>query len=274
MSRHKLCTSLIGLAEWTRRVLRNGYRAGIYVGEESLTDFALIKVANRNPRYVRTRKFTRTQEGQRTGADWLWLFGSENEAWMPLLVQAKVMHPGQRPRAMLSYRNGLQNRLLLEFALEYRLFPAYCIYNPVTDEARQNAPPLRCGLGIEQYACALLTLSQRQELLGSYKALRQPHVLARAVPLASLVCCMVGEPDELAFQVARILAASDRQLEERELQYSELEAAVVRTDPREMMISGSRVEEFIAQIEEASAHSATGGRLVAGVVQFSSSAFG
>jgi len=104
MSRHRLCTTFIGLAEWTRTVLRQGYQAGIYIGEESLTDFALVRIANRNPQHVRTRKFTRTQEGSRTGADWLWLLGSESDQWLPLLVQAKVMHPNARPRKLLTYR--------------------------------------------------------------------------------------------------------------------------------------------------------------------------
>jgi hypothetical protein len=273
MSRHALCTTFIDLAEWTRRALRSGYRAGIFIGEESLTDFALTRVANRNPKHVRTRKFTRAQEGRRTGADWLWLFGSKQESWMPLLVQAKVMHPSSRPRAMLDYRNGVQNRLLLEFALEYRLFPVYCIYNPVTEMARKAITPGSFGLGIEQWACALLSPAERQRLLQSYPALRQPHVLAHALPLATLMCCNFGW-DTLADRVAGILQVQAKSREEPVRSESGLVDAVLQADPREMIIPGGSVEEFISQIEEASTHSTMDRPLLAGVVQFSSTSFG
>jgi hypothetical protein len=276
MSLHRLCTTFMGLAEWMRRTLRTGYRAGIYVGEESLTDFALIRVATRNPQHVRTRKFTRAQEGTQTGADWLWLFGSEDEFWIPLLIQAKVMHPRKPPRALLTYRNGEQNRLLQEFALENRLFPAYCVYNAVPELTVVGSDVSYCGLRVTQYACALLTLSRRQQLLTERTTLSQSGLLSRTIPLASLVCCRakLGRSDELAFRIADLLEiASEKRQGERDGASSELEEALLGIGPRDTIIDGHQVEEFIARIQEASIHRATGRPLLAGVAQFSTTPF-
>jgi hypothetical protein len=43
------------------------------IGEETLTDLNLLELQAKNPRTVATVKFTRVQEGRRTGADWEWL---------------------------------------------------------------------------------------------------------------------------------------------------------------------------------------------------------
>jgi hypothetical protein len=181
----RLCASFYELAEWVYARIHAGYSVNISIGEESFTDFGLLRIAEDNPSCVETIKFNRVQEGQQTGADWVWLIGARGGLWLPLLVQAKMLHrqPDRTDAGRsLRYRNGSQHALLLAYARQHRLLPVYCIYNHVTTDFR----PTHCRR--EQYACAILPTRNRDTLLRRWQRVHHRHVLAASIPLSSLVC--------------------------------------------------------------------------------------
>jgi len=113
--------------------LEVGDRYGVSPSEESITDYLLLDLVREHHSEVRIHKFTRREEGKKTGADWEWWFGSEG-AWFGMRVQAKrLKHQGNPGYPSLLQKAGktskLQVDLLIEDAKSRSLYPMYCFYN-------------------------------------------------------------------------------------------------------------------------------------------------
>jgi hypothetical protein len=112
---------------------------GMGIFEETITDVNLMKIALAHPNHVLTRKFTRREEGDQSGADWLWCIGRPGR-WFSMLVQAKIVNPATGRCHYLDYRKGEQRRRLIEFARTYRLYATYCIYSSLPHDVRPFDP--------------------------------------------------------------------------------------------------------------------------------------
>src|SRR5687767_14311617 len=101
----------------TNRLIEGAKATRLGVLEETITDINLIDIAQRHPSHVRTKKYTRIEEGQSSGADWLWFLGRPGE-WFALLVQAKLISYKTRKCIGLRQRTpggGLQSELFLSY---------------------------------------------------------------------------------------------------------------------------------------------------------------
>ena len=138
-----LCQTLRTLAQWTNQTIAKGYVSGLGILEETITDYTLNEIAVRHPEYIYTKKFSRKQEGCESGADWLWCIGSPG-AWLPVLVQAKVVNPRTKQCHFLNYstRHGKQCTIFLRYARTHQLLPLYCIYSLIEDNAIPQAMEL------------------------------------------------------------------------------------------------------------------------------------
>lgn len=72
--------------------ISNGAAVRLPLKEETLTDINLIQIASSHPTQVVTYAFDRNEEGQVSGADWIWVFCSPGK-FFPVLIQAKVVDP-------------------------------------------------------------------------------------------------------------------------------------------------------------------------------------
>lgn len=129
ISKSKLCETFQKLSSRTWRDLRDGQ--DIKLSEETLTDINLLCIMRRHANEVRILKFSRADEGKRTGADWEWWFVKANDVFR-LRVQAKRIefrnnnYPGLHKNAP----NGTkQVDLLIGDAIRNNLYPMYCFYN-------------------------------------------------------------------------------------------------------------------------------------------------
>jgi hypothetical protein len=109
-----------------------GY-TGLGIQEETLTDLLLNTVQYEHKENFATRKFTKKEEGNFSGADWLWCIG-EPGSWITFAVQAKIANVDTGRVNFLHYRGGEQYSLLINFAKQFHLIPKYSIYAKVEGE--------------------------------------------------------------------------------------------------------------------------------------------
>ncbi|BAZ47571.1 hypothetical protein NIES4103_01720 [Nostoc sp. NIES-4103] len=157
LSLSDLCATFQECAFWTNSVIEDSLSSRLGILEETITDVNLINIGRRHSNFILTKKFSRREEGSKSGADWLWCIG-EPGAWISLLVQAKVVNPVTSTCKYLNYRSGEQRRLLLNFARRYRLFPLYCIYSRITDDLypQSKSLPSLSNVDSSEWACALI----------------------------------------------------------------------------------------------------------------------
>jgi hypothetical protein len=113
-------------------VSKAGY-TGLGIQEETITDILLNRIAYEHKENFATRKFTRKEEGNFTGADWLWCIG-EPGAWITFAIQAKIANINTERVNFLHYRNGGQYSLLINFARQFHFIPKYTIYSKVSNK--------------------------------------------------------------------------------------------------------------------------------------------
>lgn len=148
--------------------------------EETLTDINLFSIADEYHDYSITKKFSRREEGSKSGADWLWIIG-EPGSWIPLLVQAKIVNPKTGNCQYMDYKNGEQRKRLLSYARQHAFIPVYCIYSFIPPDF---VPP-KClnyvGRQKEDWACAFI--SPRAVRYLSCKGLKnQSDILKFSIP--------------------------------------------------------------------------------------------
>lgn len=113
------------------------------LGEESITDYQLLRLHRQCPNEVKVIKFSRRTEAQ-TGADWEWWFGAPGQ-WFGMRVQAKKLDVQAHEYKHLDYvkRDGIrQVDQLISDASRGNLFPMYVFYNYWDDKS--VSVPWRC----------------------------------------------------------------------------------------------------------------------------------
>jgi hypothetical protein len=179
----------LALKVWTR--LDDAARFRMPYGEESITDEILLDLAMSHPQEVAIKKFSKREEGARTGADWEWWFGDRG-AWFGMRVQAKALHVGVRRYLSLGHRvrksKRLQVDLLLQDARKRKLFPVYCLYN--FWDITTTRVPWRCPRAPQphQWGCSLVDGRAVKTLIGSHHD-DLATVMGAAFPWTCLPCC-------------------------------------------------------------------------------------
>ena len=95
--------------------------------EETLTDTTLTHIQYQLRTNFYTRKFTHKQEGNITGADWLWCIG-EKDSWITFAVQAKIANYKTDAVNYLHYRQGEQYAYLIRFCQKFGFIPKYTVF--------------------------------------------------------------------------------------------------------------------------------------------------
>lgn len=135
-------------------MISNGLSSRLLIMEETITEVNLIELATKHKDYIFTKKFTRREEGARSGADWLWLIG-EPGSWLPLLIQAKIVNPKTGTCHYLNYNKGKQRSLLLQYSRRHSFLPYYCIYSLIPDKyvPKNKTMGQLESLNSEEWAC-------------------------------------------------------------------------------------------------------------------------
>lgn len=167
---------------WTNSIIKGGLSSRLGILEETITDVNLIEISKKHNTYILTKKFSRREEGAKSGADWLWCIG-EPGAWFPFLVQAKVVNPTTSTCHALNYRGGEQRRLLLEFSRRNRLFPVYCIYSQISNNLYplSKSLPSLSNLNSLEWSCAFV-IPKFIRQLAAKKQKKQAELLRYAIP--------------------------------------------------------------------------------------------
>lgn len=212
-----LCKTFQERALWTNDIINQGFSSTLGILEETITDMHLIEINRRHKDYIYTRKFNRREEGNKSGADWIWSFGRPG-SWISLLIQAKIVNPKNGKCNYLNYRNGEQRRSLTTFGRKYRLYPIYCIYNLV----KEGITPLSKSLSslsnfdTKQWACSLI-IPKYIRIIIKNKANKQSELLRYGFPWAAPFHINESESSsqiDLANQISTSIAQLLRELGE------------------------------------------------------------
>jgi hypothetical protein len=162
-------------------VNKAGY-TGLGIQEETITDILLNRIAYEHNENFATRKFTRKEEGNYSGADWLWCIG-EPGAWITFAIQAKIANINTGRVNFLHYRNGEQYSLLINFSRQFHFIPKYTIYAKVDGDLElfSKCVPELADTPIEQWSFASISPIYIKHLLAS-KERHISRVLQFAVP--------------------------------------------------------------------------------------------
>lgn len=161
--------------------------------EETITDIALMVLAEAKLQSVATYKATPAEEGS-GGFDWEWFIGSDSHGWWRYAVQAKKLARDGKYRELRHKVKGsgkFQIDLLREYSSKYHAIPIYAFYNhaltPHTDN-HWNCPldfePDQLGVSIAALDAVAKAHEPRQAK--TFKALHREH---KAIPLRCLVGC-------------------------------------------------------------------------------------
>jgi hypothetical protein len=192
-----LCETFRRQAFWTWEALRQARRASCRIGEESLTDFNLLRIRTRHSQEVFTHTFTKPAEAT-TGADWEWWLTGPSRKWLGFRIQAKVIDLGTDTFKHLHYKSKttrqFQSDVLIRNARvsQPTMIPAYCLYIHA-DNWRSLMSAVACRYypaTARSLGCALVDAHDIQRLRQSSAtntALAQ--VITSATPWHCLVCC-------------------------------------------------------------------------------------
>ena len=162
--------------------------AGLGLQEESITDFILSHIQYSHHENFFTRKFTHKEEGNFSGADWLWCIG-EPGAWITFAVQAKIASLATGNVHNLHYRNGNQHKLLIQFSKAFRLIPKYSIYSKIENDMQlfSRGLPEVAHLPLETWAFSAISPKHISHLTTRIER-NFRSVLQLAIPWTFIFC--------------------------------------------------------------------------------------
>lgn len=179
--------------------IRDSEKYGINIGEESITDHLLLKVARCRDLDIAVYKFSRKEES-RQGADWQWLFLSpQGERSFGLRVQAKKIDVPSVSYKYLDHeiedkakKKHFQVDLLIEDAnrnSNYRLVPIYFFFNYWTNRVISRVLSNRCEPPVRGPHGWTFALAEDIRPLAKNKNKHlDPYVLEVSYPIQCLFC--------------------------------------------------------------------------------------
>lgn len=115
------------------------------IQEETITDILLNNIQSEHAENFITKKFSHKEEGNITGADWLWCIG-EPGYWITFAIQAKISNVNTGRVNHLHYKNGYQYSKLINFSKKCHFIPKYSIYTKYDEGINlfaRNVPELK-----------------------------------------------------------------------------------------------------------------------------------
>ena len=209
------CTALTHASEviWHCSSGRNRH---LRVGEESLTDIALLIAENLSSGEIACHKFNRMAEHHTSGADWLWFFRQGSRRFS-VLIQAKKLNMDGRPRyseLKKHTRGRTQMWRLIDYATRERHYPLYCFYN-----SWEHQPPWVTVGDPWQWGCAVAPATRVRDHMktktGRGNRLNSVGPLSR--PWTILVCPSFPPrsgplPDRVRATIQAVWEIPDREL--------------------------------------------------------------
>lgn len=194
-TRAQTCRTFRDRAIATWKQMGATYRDAHFLpSEPTLTENNLYEIALRHGDRIGVHKTTGRQEA-RTGADWLWVCGS-NDDWLSFLVQAKKLDIETGVYRELASADGLRQLERLVTAASYlNATPVYCLFNSMIPREYEYETPatacLRNGGRMEDLrmlGCSLVSASRLRPLVQS-RRVSYSEVQQIAVPWECLMCC-------------------------------------------------------------------------------------
>ena len=218
-SENSICKTLTTLTQWTNDTIAKGYLTGLGILEETITDYTLNEVASLHSQNIFTKKFSKKQEGNESGADWLWCIGNPG-GWLSILIQAKIVNPRTKQCHFLDYgtRHGKQSQLLLRYARKHKLLPLYCIYSLIDETTLPEARQLDSlsHLKSSDWACSLIIPKYVQQLVRQSKK-SQIDLLKFGIPWMVPFCKDRNETEtNLAYIISHSLQKIHGELKNRD----------------------------------------------------------
>ena len=185
-----LCETMKECSSWTWNRLREASEIKIHLGEESLTDFNLLKIRLLHNREVFTSTFSKLAES-REGADWEWWFLDKalNRA-LGFRVQAKVIGmSGTFDHLYYANKKGLQVETLCERALKSKTIPIYCLYSFFENTLSINPTITKSGLvSLEDYGCSIMDAFRVLDYARKHKPNKISDLFLDMIPWHLLFC--------------------------------------------------------------------------------------
>jgi len=201
--------------------LRQARTASCQLGEESLTDFNLLRIRTRHPHEVFTRTFTKPQEAK-TGADWEWWFTGPSRKWLGFRIQAKVIDLRTDTFNHLHYKTktkpgAYQSDVLVNNARAAHppRIPVYCLYMNVNNWQSLRRAAGACGsypMTARSFGCMLVDARRIQKLRLAPLVTGVHGIMPFATPWHCLVCCSAYATGDLPAR-ARAFWAHRQQVE-------------------------------------------------------------
>ena len=181
------------------------YQTGLGVHEESLSDLLVNRIQIGHTENFLSKKFTKKEEGNLTGADWLWCIG-EPGSWITFDVQAKIMNPKTGNVNYLHYRHGEQYNLLINFCKQFRFIPKYSVYGKLEEDATffsREMPELR-NVPLAEWSFSMVSPKYIKDLVSPEERYIS-SVLQFSIPWSYLFCIPAMNPISLADGIAHNL---------------------------------------------------------------------
>lgn len=245
----QICLSFLNTAAGTWALLEQARSAGVQIGEESVTDFLMIRLRETLPSTCIVRPFNRFEEGK-NGADWeLWLVDRRSTC-LGFRFQAKVIHFSDESFPSLHYyrnrrnptRREYQCDALIQHASSHRppALPIYCLYCHGLGPTWQQRHPQ--GMPAFLWGCSVLPAHVVQSLPRIVATTRIGYLRRFVRPWHELVCGagmanVVRDVADRWNQNMRSIGASDESM-------AGLDIAVPVAEPSE------RIPEYVAAVLE------------------------
>lgn len=189
-----LCDTFKRLALDTWDEILKSRSVNFQLKEETFTDRNMLELKLRHSGQIRTKVFTKRQEGI-NGADWEWWFKGLSNTWIGFRVQAKILNIQTNEFEHLHYqtpRTGIyQSDKLIANALSGVIprIPLYCLFLQTSDNGRLNNWNCRTIARLKDfYGCSLTSAFTIRKL----RANNDKHIadLENYIePWHCLVCC-------------------------------------------------------------------------------------
>lgn len=199
-----LCNSFKRLALDTWDTIDTSRRVNFQLKEETITDINMLALKARHPRQIRTKVFTKPEEGI-NGADWEWWFVNKARKCVGLRIQAKILNIDSNEFEHLHYHTKhskiYQCDKLIKHSLwgKFPTYPLYCLYLQTNDpNLLKTWNCYSFSKTNDLFGCSLISAFEVRKLRAS--AGKSLKVLEPFInPWHCLICCTgYGNDDKLS----------------------------------------------------------------------------
>jgi hypothetical protein len=194
-----LCKISKNISSQIWRDIRDSEKFGVNIGEESITDNLLLKIARCREVDIAVYKFSKKEEA-RQGADWQWFFSSSSgNKHFGMRVQAKRIDVHSLSYRYIDHeikdgsgRKHLQVDLLIEDAKrnpKYKLYPLYFFFNYWNDRSISRRLSNRCNTRVGgSLGWTFASAQDVRPLAIARKKQLDPDLLEVSYPIRCLFC--------------------------------------------------------------------------------------